>query len=201
MARLNWLGGSYSGKLGASVGGSWKGTKTAREYREKIHDAKTESQLDVRALFRAAGKIAKATNANWLNVYWKKVKKMTPYNYFIKANKPAFQKSGVAYADLKFPSGNLGQPLTFASAPSLSGSTISLTFPAPSALEGGTPTKYMMAIYDPSSEEARAVVFDAAAGAKELSFAVAPTGTNVYVFAQAGTASDVNYCNSWEVNV
>ena len=54
MARLDQgLLGGYSGKLGTTVGATWKGINVVRTYQPNVANPKTKAQSDQRQLFRS----------------------------------------------------------------------------------------------------------------------------------------------------
>lgn len=196
MAVTYWLGGSFAGKAGGYVGSNWKGIKTVRSVPDpkKTRPEPSTAQQGIRTKFRMVTDVAKSVNDIWLKKYFKDVKKMSPYNYFVKASKEAMQGAEPDPLNIQFPQTYLGAPIAFATAPTISGATVSASVPAPTELSMGTPTEYVISVYEPEINVAVAKVVPASEGSVSITLPKAPTaGTKVYVYLQAGDGSRVNF--------
>lgn len=196
MAVTYWLGGSFAGKAGGYVGSNWKGIKTVRSVPDpkKTRPEPSDAQQGIRTKFRMITDVAKSINDIWLKKYFKNVKKMSPYNYFVKASKEAMQGEEADPLNIQFPQSYLGAPIAFAETPTISGATVSLSVPAPSELSLGTPTEYVISVYEPEINVAVAKVVPASASSVSITLPKEPTaGTSVYAYLQAGDGSKVNF--------
>ena len=202
MAIQNFIQGTVRGKIGGHIGGSWKNKKTQRAYPDKVHDAHSDAQVTVRDNFRAVTDIAKAINDVWSKKYFGKLKSMSGYNNFVKNQKGKMNASDFSPTEIQFPQSYLGAPVAPSSTPTVSDSTVTVAMPAPTALALGTPTEYLVAVYDPQNKIAVAKAVTAAAVSVELILPVTPNaGDKLYVYTQAGDGTRVNFSNATELTV
>lgn len=213
MAIMHFLQGTYSGRLGETVGAGWKGKKTVRTAAVSIHDAKSSSQINVRNGFSIISKLASATNDIWLKTYFGKAKKMSAYNMLLKSCKSFFAVSPQDPLNIQFPQNYLGATVAPSSTPTLSGQTLTVVMPAAPTLAQGTPTKYMVAALQViestdadgntrKTAEAVADVVDTTSSTVTVTLTLPVTvasGDTIYIYTQAGTASKVNYSYSTSV--
>lgn len=218
MAVTRWAGVRVSGTATNTTFSNWKGISTMRGPRAENKTSKpaSESQAVIRDNFSMLGKIGKSINEVWLKKYFGKVKKMTAYNYFLKANGAMIANSSAVATDVQFPQSYLGVPLSFTEAPSLSANVVSIPLPAPTALSLGTPTEYLIVAllekkitvitsgvetekYDYIAVSNKV---DAAAGTQTLTLPATPaTGDRLTVFFQAGDGKNTNYSTSASIAV
>lgn len=203
MAVTYWLGGSFAGKAGGYVGSNWKGIKTVRSVADpkKTKPEPSDAQKGVRTKFKMVTDVAKSVNDIWLKKYFKDVKKMSPYNYFVKASKEAMQSENANPAEIQFPQSYLGAPIAPAETPTISGATVSVSVPAPAPLSLGTPTEYVISAYEPAINVAVAKVVDAEAATVSITLPKAPeTGESVYIYLQAGDGKRTNFSSVTEID-
>lgn len=88
MARLEQgLLGGYSGKLGTTVGASWKGINVVRTYQPTVANPRTQKQRNQRDIFRDWAQLASFLLASHVKPLWDhKAKRMSGYNAFVQAN-------------------------------------------------------------------------------------------------------------------
>lgn len=88
MARLDQgLLGGYSGKLGTTVGASWKGINVVRTYQPTVANPNTQKQRNQRDIFRDWAQLASFLLASHVKPLWDhKAKRMSGYNAFVRAN-------------------------------------------------------------------------------------------------------------------
>lgn len=196
MAIVSWIGGRAAGKVGGEVWANWKGVGTVRGVRDpsKTSPDPTEDQSAVRTQFRMVTDVARGINEAWLKKYFKNVKKMTPYNYFVKQNKDLIGNSSATPDKINFPQSYLGVPINFASTPTLTGNTVSCEVPAATALSMGTPKEYLIAVYMPEIKQTLATVVSATSQTVTVTLPQIPSsGTSLYCYLQAGDGTRVNY--------
>lgn len=113
MARLDQgLLGGYSGKLGTTVGATWKGINVVRTYQPNVANPNTQLQRDHRSKFKEIAQIGSFFLASMVKPFWdKSAKKMSGYNAFVSINARAMQDS-LMFEPLKFVIGNgqMGHP-------------------------------------------------------------------------------------------
>ena len=97
MARLDQgLLGGYSGKLGATVGATWKGINVVRTYQPNVANPKTQAQVDQRQLFRDVTQFASFFLGNLVKPFWdRQAKQMSGFNAFVSANVKAMKYKGM----------------------------------------------------------------------------------------------------------
>lgn len=96
MARLDkGLLGGYTGKLGTTVGSSWKGINVVRTYQPNVANPNSQGQQDQRSAFKQISKIASLLLGPIVKPFWdSKATKMSGYNAFIQANLLGAVKNG-----------------------------------------------------------------------------------------------------------
>lgn len=215
MAIMHFLQGTYSGKLGETVGAGWKGQRTTRTMPISVHDAKSSSQINVRNCFAIISKISSAINTVWLKKYFGDVKKMSAYNVLLKNNKTLFTTSPIDPSVVQFPQSYLGSPTPPSVTPTISDATVSLSMPPAATLSQGTVTEYVVAAFVPTETTdsdgntrisghcvSTVVAADSSAVAVTLTLPVTPaTGDKVYVYSQAGDGKRVNYSSVATITV
>lgn len=107
MARLDQgLLGGYSGKLGTTVGATWKGINVVRTYQPNVANPNTKSQRDHRYKFREIAQLGSFFLASMVKPFWDKgAKRMSGYNAFVSANARAMSDE-MGFDPLKFIIGN-----------------------------------------------------------------------------------------------
>lgn len=107
MARLDQgLLGGYSGKLGTTVGATWKGINVVRTYQPNVANPNTQLQRDHRSKFKEIALLGSFFLASMVKPFWdKSAKKMSGYNAFVSINARAMQDS-LMFEPLKFVIGN-----------------------------------------------------------------------------------------------
>ena len=97
MARLDQgLLGGYSGKLGTTVGATWKGINVVRTYQPNVANPKTQQQTNQRALFRDVTQFASFFLGNLVKPFWdRQAKQMSGFNAFVSANVKSMKVLGV----------------------------------------------------------------------------------------------------------
>ena len=107
MARLDQgLLGGYSGKLGTTVGATWKGINVVRTYQPNVANPNTQLQRDHRYKFREIAQLGSFFLASMVKPFWDKgAKKMSGYNAFVSANARAMSDS-LQFDPMKFVIGN-----------------------------------------------------------------------------------------------
>lgn len=215
MAVMHFLQGTYSGKLGDTVGAGWKGQKTIRTMPISVHDKKSDSQIGVRNGFTVISKIASAVNELWLKTYFANVKKMSPYNLVLKNNKAFFAQKPLDPAVIQLPQSYLGAPTPPSVAPTVSGSTVTLSMPAAAELSQGTVTEYIVAVFQQiiSTDDAGVERFSGECMAKKVTASssavevtitlpiVPASGDKLYVYTQAGDGKKTNYSSVATITV
>ena len=113
MARLDQgLLGGYSGKLGTTVGATWKGINVVRTYQPNVANPNTKLQRDHRYKFREIAQLGSFFLASMVKPFWDKgAKKMSGYNAFVSMNTRAMADS-LQFDPMKFVIGNgqMGHP-------------------------------------------------------------------------------------------
>lgn len=113
MARLDQgLLGGYSGKLGTTVGATWKGINVIRTYQPNVANPNTQLQSDHRNKFREIAQLGSFFLASMVKPFWDKgAKKMSGYNAFVSMNTKAMRDE-LQFDPLKFIIGNgqMGHP-------------------------------------------------------------------------------------------
>lgn len=113
MARLDQgLLGGYSGKLGTTVGATWKGINVVRTYQPNVANPNTQPQRDHRNKFKEIAQIGSFFLASMVKPFWDKAaKKMSGYNAFVSLNARAM-KDSLQFDPMKFIIGNgqMGHP-------------------------------------------------------------------------------------------
>lgn len=97
MARLDQgLLGGYSGKLGTTVGASWKGINVVRTYQPTVANPNSLAQQKQRNIFSDWVALASYLLPSVVKPLWdRKATKMSGYNAFIQANLNASKADGV----------------------------------------------------------------------------------------------------------
>ena len=113
MARLDQgLLGGYSGKLGTTVGATWKGINVVRTYQPNVANPNTQLQQDHRNKFREIAQLGSFFLASMVKPFWDKgAKKMSGYNAFVSMNARAMRDE-LQFDPMKFVIGNgqMGHP-------------------------------------------------------------------------------------------
>lgn len=113
MARLDQgLLGGYSGKLGTTVGATWKGINVIRTYQPNVANPNTQLQRDHRYKFREIAQLGSFFLASMVKPFWDKAaKKMSGYNAFVSMNTRAMRDE-LQFDPMKFIIGNgqMGHP-------------------------------------------------------------------------------------------
>lgn len=96
MARLDkGLLGGYTGKLGTTVGSSWKGINVVRTYQPNVANPNSQGQQDQRNAFKQISQVASLLLGPIVKPFWdSKATKMSGYNAFIQANLLGAVKNG-----------------------------------------------------------------------------------------------------------
>ena len=96
MARLDQgLLGGYSGRLGTTVGATWKGINVVRTYQPNVANPRTQAQTDQRQLFRDVVQFGSFYLADVIKPFWDRgAKRMSGYNAFVSANTRAMKSFG-----------------------------------------------------------------------------------------------------------
>ena len=95
MARLDQgLLGGYSGKLGTTVGATWKGVNVVRTYQPNVANPNTKLQRDHRVKFKEIAHFGSFFLASMVKPFWDKgAKRMSGYNAFVSRNARAMKDS------------------------------------------------------------------------------------------------------------
>ena len=113
MARLDQgLLGGYSGKLGTTVGATWKGINVVRTYQPNVANPNTKLQRDHRYKFREIAQLGSFFLASMVKPFWDKhAKKMSGYNAFVSMNARAM-RDDLQFNPMHFIIGNgqMGHP-------------------------------------------------------------------------------------------
>lgn len=113
MARLDQgLLGGYSGKLGTTVGATWKGINVVRTYQPNVANPNTKLQRDHRYKFREIAQLGSFFLAGMVKPFWDKAaKKMSGYNAFVSMNAQAM-RDDLQFNPMNFVIGNgqMGHP-------------------------------------------------------------------------------------------
>lgn len=113
MARLDQgLLGGYSGKLGTTVGATWKGINVVRTYQPNVANPNTQPQRDHRTKFKEIAQLGSFFLASMVKPFWDKAaKRMSGYNAFVSMNARAMRDS-LQFDAMKFIIGNgqMGHP-------------------------------------------------------------------------------------------
>lgn len=96
MARLDkGLLGGYTGKLGTTVGSSWKGINVVRTYQPNVANPNSQGQQDQRNAFKQISQVASLLLGPIVKPFWdNKATRMSGYNAFIQANLLGAVKNG-----------------------------------------------------------------------------------------------------------
>lgn len=96
MARLDQgLLGGYSGKLGTTVGATWKGINVVRTYQPNVANPNTQAQNNQRELFRDVTQFASFFLGNLVKPFWdRQAKQMSGFNAFVSANVKSMKRLG-----------------------------------------------------------------------------------------------------------
>lgn len=88
MGRLDkGLLGGYTGKLGTTVGSTWKGINVVRTYQPNVANPRSDKQVEHRSLFSQVTEIGSLLLADVIKPLWdRNAKQMSGYNAFIQAN-------------------------------------------------------------------------------------------------------------------
>lgn len=94
MGRLDkGLLGGYTGKLGTTVGSTWKGINVVRTYQPNVANPRSDRQVEHRSLFSQVTEIGSLLLADVIKPLWdRNAKQMSGYNAFIQANMLAAAK-------------------------------------------------------------------------------------------------------------
>lgn len=94
MGRLDkGLLGGYTGKLGTTVGSTWKGINVVRTYQPNVANPRSDKQVEHRSLFSQVTEIGSLLLADVIKPLWdRNAKQMSGYNAFIQANMLAAAK-------------------------------------------------------------------------------------------------------------
>lgn len=97
MARLDQgLLGGYSGKLGTTVGATWKGINVVRTYQKNVANPNTQAQVEQRQLFRDVTQFASFFLGNLVKPFWdRQAKQMSGFNAFVSTNVKSMKEIGV----------------------------------------------------------------------------------------------------------
>lgn len=113
MARLDQgLLGGYSGKLGTTVGATWKGINVVRTYQPNVANPNTQAQRDHRYKFKEIAQLGSFFLASMVKPFWDKAaKRMSGYNAFVSLNARAM-KDSLQFDPMEFIIGNgqMGHP-------------------------------------------------------------------------------------------
>ena len=113
MARLDQgLLGGYSGKLGTTVGATWKGINVVRTYQPNVANPNTQLQRNHRSKFKEIAQLGSFFLASMVKPFWDKhAKRMSGYNAFVSMNARAMSDS-LQFDPVKFIIGNgqMGHP-------------------------------------------------------------------------------------------
>ena len=95
MGRLDkGLLGGYTGKLGTTVGSTWKGINVLRTYQPNVANPRSDKQVEHRSLFSQVTEIGSLLLADVIKPLWdRNAKQMSGYNAFIQANMLAVSKT------------------------------------------------------------------------------------------------------------
>lgn len=95
--------GPVSGKVGGTVGGSWKGISTVKGYQPIVSNPKTAAQVANRSLMAYCVAFAQVILATVIKPCWDRfASRMSGYNSFVSANKALFTTAlPSVFADLK----------------------------------------------------------------------------------------------------
>ena len=88
MGRLDkGLLGGYTGKLGTTVGSTWKGINVVRTYQPNVANPRSDKQVEHRSLFSHVTELGSLLLADVIKPLWdRNAKQMSGYNAFIQAN-------------------------------------------------------------------------------------------------------------------
>ena len=114
MARLDQgLLGGYSGRLGTTVGATWKGINVVRTYQPNVANPQTQAQTDQRQLFRDVVQFGSYYLADVIKPFWDRAaKRMSGYNAFVSANTLAMKPFGGFDPELLvIGDGRMGSPM------------------------------------------------------------------------------------------
>lgn len=96
MGRLDkGLLGGYTGKVGTTVGSTWKGINVVRTYQPNVANPRSEKQVSHRNLFKQVTAVGSLLLGSVIKPLWdKNAKRMSGYNAFIQANMLSARKEG-----------------------------------------------------------------------------------------------------------
>lgn len=96
MGRLDkGLLGGYTGKVGTTVGSTWKGINVIRTYQPNVANPRSEKQVSHRNLFKQVTAVGSLLLGSVIKPLWdKNAKRMSGYNAFIQANMLSARKEG-----------------------------------------------------------------------------------------------------------
>lgn len=101
MGRLDkGLLGGYTGKVGTTVGSTWKGINVIRTYQPNVANPRSEKQVSHRNLFKQVTAVGSLLLGSVIKPLWdKNAKRMSGYNAFIQANMLAARREGFLNED------------------------------------------------------------------------------------------------------
>lgn len=107
------IDGAFSGKVGAHIGGSWKGIATIRIMPSSVANPRTTPQVNQRTKFSAISIIASAGLGGFVKPLWDRwAGQMSGYNRFCQVNKANVDTNGlVDVANLTYSIGKMA-PVT-----------------------------------------------------------------------------------------
>lgn len=111
MAKLSFVRGAATGKMGEFVGAKWKGINYIRLY-AKPANPRTEGQISIRLVFKALSDFACALFASGFNLYIPPAPKMTERNCVFKANKSMLTNKVFSPANLQVSKPNIDFKIT-----------------------------------------------------------------------------------------
>jgi len=145
MAKLSFIRGAATGKMGEFVGAKWKGINYIRLY-AKPANPRTEGQISIRKVFKALSDFANALFAKGILDFFPPARRMTERNSVFKANKQMLSDKIFEAEDLKVCKTNFNFPLTGLNA-STTLRTLTLRANAPLYKSGDVITLHVV-IYD-----------------------------------------------------
>ena len=155
MARLDQgLLGGYSGKLGTTVGATWKGINVVRTYQPNVANPNTQKQRDHRTKFSDIAKLGSFYLDTMVKPFWERgAKKMSGYNAFVRANVLSMKDSQSFFAsELVIGNGQMGRAdMTFA--PELADGLIVMQWDKDETVLWGKPTDKLFVLVFNYAEE------------------------------------------------
>jgi len=106
MARLRFITGKVTGRLGEFVGSTWKGINYLRTY-AKPTNRNTPAQQGVRLVFSQLSSFANAVFACGITNYFYPIRRMTERNQVFKANSQMLSAKSYDYEKLQIATGNI----------------------------------------------------------------------------------------------